>query len=100
MKPGSTTAGKSRPALTPRHTRLLKALLAGPVTRAQVDKVTGASNGPDEVLKLRRRLDLVVPCERRKALDRDGHRVDFGVYSLTTPDRRKALELLQHCSAS
>ena len=95
MTAANTTPRKPRSALSPRHSRLLQALLAGQSTREQVDKVTGASNGPDEVLKMRRRFGLKLPCVRRAARDRDGHRVDIGVYGLDSTDRRKALELLQ-----
>lgn len=82
-------------AMTPRHRRLLLALLTGPVTREAADRIAGASNGPDEVLKLRRRFGLVIPCERHKGFDRDRHRVEFGVYSLAPTDRQRAAELVK-----
>lgn len=81
--------------LSQRHRRILTALLAGPQSREDLDRVGGASNSPDEVLKLRRRFGLVIPCERRKGFDRDQHRVEFGIYSLTGPDAQRATELLQ-----
>jgi len=82
-------------ALSPRHRRALQALLDGPQTREQIDRITGASNGPDEVMTLRHRFGLSIPCERYKDFDRDQHRVEFGVYSLTDSDRAAVLALLQ-----
>ncbi len=80
--------------VTPRHRRLLLALLDGPQAREDVDAIVGASNGPDEVLRARKRFGLTIPCERRAGFDRDRHRVEFGIYSLTTTDRAKVRELL------
>lgn len=89
-------AAAQQPAahLTPRHLRLLLALLDGPCTREEVDRIVGASNGPDEVMRVRRRFGLVIPCERQQGFDRDQHRVEFGIYSLTPLDRQKARELV------
>jgi hypothetical protein len=80
--------------LSPRHSRLLTALLAGPRSRKDVDAITGAANGPDEVLQLRRRYALRLPCARRPGFDRDGRPVEAGVYRLTAADRNAALQLL------
>lgn len=80
--------------LTPRRLRLLLALLDGPQTREEVDQCVGASNGPDEVLNVRRRFGLVIPCERQQGFDRDRHRVEFGVYRLADEDRPKARALV------
>ncbi len=80
--------------LTPRHFRVLRALLAGPVSREDVDRIAGASNGPDEVMKLRRRFGLQIPCERRKGTDRDRRCVEFGVYSLARADAPRVAALL------
>lgn len=80
--------------LTPRHRRILTALLVGPVTREQVDHLAGASNGPDEVLRLRKGYGLVIPCQRRDGRDRDGRACQFGEYRLTTPDTARAVALL------
>ena len=82
------------PALTLRHRRILLALLAGQRTREEIDRAAGASNGPDEVLRIRLRFGLVIPCTRRGSLDRDGHKVEVGVYRLTENDRTTARRLL------
>lgn len=83
------------PHLTPRHRRMLLALLAGPQTREEMDRIVGASNGPDEVMRVRRRFGLAIPCERRKGWDRDRHRVEFGVYSLSATDRPAVQRVLK-----
>ncbi|MCK6432042.1 MAG: hypothetical protein L6Q68_03275 [Aquabacterium sp.] len=82
--------------MTPRHQRILRALLAARCTREQIDRLAGASNGPDEILKLRRRYGMTIPCERHRGFDRDRHRVEFGVYRLAPADRKRAAELLRH----
>lgn len=75
--------------LSPRHRRIVHALQTRSRTREQIDRIAGASNGPDEILRLRARLGIEIPCVRIPAFDRDGHDVQIGVYSLTTSDRRK-----------
>jgi len=75
--------------LSPRHRRIVHALQTRSRTREQIDRIAGASNGPDEILRLRAKLDIEIPCVRIPAYDRDGHDVQIGVYSLTTSDRRK-----------
>jgi hypothetical protein len=81
--------------LTPRHRRLLLALPSGPISREDADRIAGAGNGPDEVLQLRRRFALKVPCVRKGGRDRDGHRVEFGVHSLAESDRTPAARLVR-----
>ena len=70
----------------PRHLRAIAALRARPVTREELDRRAGCSNGPELVAELRRR-GLDCPCERVPAWDRDGHEVRRGVYHLTPRDR-------------
>ena len=77
------------PDLSPRHRRIVHALLTRSRTREQIDRIAGASNGPDEVMRLRAKLDVEAPCVRIPAFDRDGHDVQVGVYSFTAADRRK-----------
>lgn len=84
-KPAHTTPTE----LSPRHRRIVHALLTRSRTREQIDRIAGASNGPDEILRLRAKLGVEIPCQRIPAFDRDGHDVQIGVYSLTSPDRRK-----------
>lgn len=71
-----------------RQERALHALSLQHRTREGIDRITGASNGPDVVAKLRKR-GLDIPCRMTPGIDRDGKAVTFGVYYLTTSDRRK-----------
>jgi hypothetical protein len=82
------------PTLTPRHRRILLALLVGQRTREEIDRIAGASNGPDEVMTLRQNFSLVVPCQRKGSKDMDGHAVQVGIYRLTDADRTHAKRLL------
>lgn len=79
----------------PRHRRALQALLAGPKTRKEIDRITGASNGPDEVMRVRRLYELGIPCPRMDGIDMDGHPVQVGVYHLSTADVIKVRRLLR-----
>lgn len=83
---GSNTPSKFAGTDNPRHLRVLQVLLARPLTREQLDKVAGCSNGPDLVNDLRRR-GLKIPCERIHFIDRDGRPCRPGVYSLLATDR-------------
>lgn len=70
----------------PRHLRVLDALMLGPLSREQVDRVGGASNGPELISELRS-FGLDIPCERKRVHDRDGKPVWAGIYSLTPADK-------------
>ena len=72
----------------PRHLRVIQALLTRPLPREQLDRVAGASNGPELVAELRRR-GLEVPCTRTRKKDRDLFDCWPGVDHLTERDRRK-----------
>ena len=72
----------------PRHLRVLNAALVRSRKREEIDRIAGASNGPELIAELRRR-GLDFPCVRVPALDRDGYPVRPGVYHLTDADRRK-----------
>ena len=72
----------------PRHLRVLQAASVRPISREQLDREAGCSNGPDLVAELRRR-GLDFPCQRSKKQDRDLFDVYPGVYYLTPKDRRK-----------
>jgi hypothetical protein len=80
----------------PRHVRVVRALLVGPLTREQLDRVAGCSNGPQLISDLR---DMGLGhagllCTMMTGTDRDGRRVKYGVYSLTDDGRRAASEWL------
>jgi len=80
--------------LTPRHRRILQELLIGLRTREEIDSIAGASNGPDEIQKLRRNFGLSIPCARKGSKDMDGHPVKVGIYSLNEADKTVAICLL------
>lgn len=88
-------AARAARPLTPRCRRLLAALLTGPKSREELDRIMGASNGPEQVARARRLYGLTIPCEKRGGLDRDGLSIKFGVYSLSPADRLAAARLLQ-----
>ena len=77
----------------PRALRLLQALLKQPLTRESADTVTGASNGPEEVRKLREQ-GLELPCYRLGGHDRDGLWTYRGLYALSHKDMRQVARAL------
>jgi len=76
----------------PRYLRILAALLMRPRTRESLDRIAGASNGPDAIASLRA-MGLPAPgclaCERTPVFDRDGREVMRGVYWLTPAGRTR-----------
>lgn len=98
MQTGADATARCRrqqaPTLTPRHRRILRALLVGQRTREEIDRIAGASNGPDAILNLRQRFALSIPCTRKSSRDRDGQPVQVGIYRLTDADRTAARRLL------
>lgn len=87
------TTGKFKGTDNPRHLRVIQALMTRPLPREQLDKVAGASNGPELVAELRRR-GLNVPCTRTKKKDRDLFDCWPGVYHFDTADRRRVMAWL------
>ncbi len=81
--------------LCPRQARALAALMRGPLSRKDLDKIAGVTNSPALVAQLRRR-GLEFPCTMVATLDRDWRPCKFGVYSLTAEDREKAARWLAH----
>lgn len=82
-------------ATTNRQRRALAALLnCTALKREELDRVAGASNGPDIVMQLRANglpKDTCLRCERVKVLDRDGIEALAGIYWLTEEGRRRVL---------
>jgi hypothetical protein len=79
----------------PRHLRAVRALQISPRTREAIDRIAGASNGPELVAELRRR-GLQIPCEMTPCIDRDGREVKRGVYYFTDQDRRNIRRWLKN----
>lgn len=80
--------------INPRDLRLILHLLNGPLTRKQADAAAPASNGPHYVMRIRRRFDLAIPCERVPWVDSDGRPGWYGRYQATKDDRTKMRELV------
>lgn len=82
----------------PRYLRILAALLARARTREEIDRIAGASNGPDAIAAIRA-LGLPKPdcliCERTPCFDRDGQEVQRGIYWLTPMGRRRLQEWMR-----
>lgn len=71
----------------PRYLRVIHALMIRPRKREEIDKIAGASNGPD-LIKALRHLGLCVECKKIPGIDRDGKPTKFGVYAFYNNDRR------------
>lgn len=84
-------------AFTPRQTRVLQALLGtdGWIPRESIDRIAGASNGPQIILELRRKVTGVEGIEMThiEARDRDGRTCKPGQYRLTGLGRERALQV-------
>lgn len=89
----STATKKIR--LTPRQSRLLDELMSasGWISRENVDRIAGASNGPQIVMELRRKLTGHDGLDMRKtvATDRDGKTCQPGRYRLNELGRQRVL---------
>lgn len=71
----------------PRHLRVIQAGMIRSRKREEIDRIAGASNGPELIAELRRR-GLRIPCHRVPGIDRDGYPIKFGVYEFDDEDRR------------
>lgn len=81
------------PTLTARQSRVLDALAiaAGWLFREEVDRIAGASNGPQIILELRRKVtgEDGIEMEQVEAIDRDGRPCRPGRYRLTETGRAR-----------
>jgi hypothetical protein len=89
----NSTATASFPNITnERELRVLHALNSHTsISREHLDRVAGASNSPDVVLRLRGK-GVGIVCTKVRGIDRDGHPVKYGAYSLTDASRRALRE--------
>ncbi|MEX3687931.1 hypothetical protein AB3X91_14805 [Paraburkholderia sp. BR14263] len=70
-----------------RELRVLHALNShASISREGLDRVSGASNSPEIVRRLRKK-GVTIFCEKVAGLDRDGHPVKYGTYSLSDASR-------------
>ena len=91
---GQPDGGKLK--LSPRQARVIRALMPGAwITREALDRIAGASNAPDVIMKLRGKLGHdAIDTERIDGTDRDGRPCRPGFYRMTDPGRVRAVELL------
>lgn len=93
-----TAEGSKTPVFTPRQSRVLEALLMSEswISRESVDRIAGASNGPQIILELRRKVTGHEGIEMQKsdATDRDGKACKPGCYRLTSMGRQRALKAM------
>lgn len=76
---------------TARQYRVVRALYQGPHSREEIDRIAGASNGPEVVRQLRAQ-GWDIPCELVRHADRDGLPGRHGVYRLSHSDRGRLRE--------
>ena len=83
--PDTTKAESSAPnkrnfKLTARQSRLCEAFAKrSKLWREEVDRIAGASNGPEIMLQLKGK-GLAWQCDRIKKVDRDGNPCEPGIY--------------------
>ena len=81
---------------TPRQERVIHALqdTRGWIARESIDRIAGASNGPEVIRQLRHRLGYgCIETERINVIDRDGFPTQPGRYRLTDEGRELLAEM-------
>lgn len=99
--PASTKANQSAADLlivfrSPRQRRVLAALSdsGGWIMREALDRIAGASNSPDVILRLRQRLGQdAIEMRQVDSTDRDGRACKPGQYRLTAVGRQRLAEM-------
>ena len=84
----------------PRAFRLMLALLQGPRTREECDRLAPASNSPNVIMELRRKLQLELPCERVPFVTKDGAKSWYGRYHATPDDKANIRATLASVTAA
>lgn len=84
---------KTQRPLTAREYRVLSALLAGPISREEVDGTAPASNGPAIIAGLRER-NIDIHTELVPFITKDGVQSRYGVYHLKKGSRPLVRKLL------
>lgn len=82
--------------LSARQARVLHALESSTawIAREAIDRIAGASNGPDVIARLRFKLGAdAIEMERVPVIDRDGHPSKPGRYRLTDLGRERMAEM-------
>lgn len=100
-EPSAPNSANSNPPirLTPRQQRVIDALLQAEdwLAREAIDRIAGASNGPQIVLELRRKLTGQdgIEMEQVDQVDRDGRCCKPGRYRLTPIGRERVVSALR-----
>lgn len=82
--------------MTPRQARVIDALSSttGWLWREQIDRIAGASNGPEIIRQLRLRVGYdAIEMEQVEITDRDGRPAKPGHYRLTDMGRQRLVEM-------
>lgn len=81
--------------VTPRQARVILALLQQPagIFREDIDRIAGASNGPEIISQLRHEWGIEIETERVERTDRDGRACKPGKYRLAGKGWERASEL-------
>ena len=94
--PSNGTHRTSISNMTARQIRVLRALLDSGdwITREAIDRISGASNGPEVIRQLRQRFGYgSIEMERITVVDRDGLLAQPGRYRLTDTGRQCLAEM-------
>ena len=79
--------------LTPIQIRIIRSLLVQPSTTRELMMEAGCNNPADSILRLRNDFLLDIETTYQSGLNRDGHKIRYGVYVLK--DSILALRLLE-----
>lgn len=82
--------------LCPRHQRLILALLKRPHSTRELIDAIPTNNVSEYVTTLRNRYRLDIPCEDVPYTTIDSRPSTYGLYSLTSSDRKKLAQPLTH----
>lgn len=80
-----TQASPKKRKFTARQNRVLEALLArqGWIWREDIDRIAGASNGPEIIAQLRHHHGIEIDMRKVPKIDRDGRPCEPGQYKIT-----------------
>lgn len=85
----------NKKSMTPRQKRVIQALNSTTawISREAIDRIAGASNGPEVIRQLCIRLGYdAIAMERITVIERDGLATQAGRYQLTAPGRQRLQE--------
>lgn len=82
-----TQASPKKRRFTARQNRVLEALLTrqGWIWREEIDRIAGASNGPEIIRQLRHHHGIEIDMRKVPRIDRDGRPCEPGQYKITGP---------------